>query len=153
MKTLFFVFLFLLSCGKQEKMDCKIKEIEIRYINWSIVRNTPIPVEAFWPKGKNPQISGINFILENDKDVIKNFEKMFDSINNIKEVQGFIDTRISCLIKYDQCPNDTLSFGRTNKMQYNSTIYKINKEYLELILPLLPLEQQKLIKSDLNIFD
>lgn len=147
------MFLFFLSFCKEEKIDCKIKEIEIRYINWSIVRNTPIPVKAFWPTGKNPQISGINFILEKDKNVIKNFEKMFDSISNKKEAQGFIDTRISCLIKYDQCPNDTISFGRTNKMQYNSTIYKINKKYLELILPLLPFEQQKMIKSEMNFFD
>ena len=147
MKAIFLLLLIIGSCSNEHK-SCIIKEVTIKYINWSIMRSTPIPVSAFW--SKNPQISDIRTLKIQEPDFIRNFNNLIDSASNLTESKGIIDTRISCLIRYDNCFTDTISFGRTHEMKINSESFNLDKQFLRLIASKLPTEQLEMLKDELD---
>lgn len=116
-------------------------EVTIKYINWSVTRSSAIPVSAFWADQDEPQISNIHIIKINDSEILKSFNNIADYVAELKESNGLMDTRISCLIRYENCSNDTLSFGLNNNLKFNSKDLVLDKRVLKLISPFLPEDQ------------
>jgi hypothetical protein len=149
MKLFAILLLFIIS-DSLDQQSCIIQHITVKYIDWSIVRSSPIPVSAFWSDNDNPKISNIRTLEIKNPELLKSFKNIIDSLVNLTESKGNIDTRISFLLRYENCPADTISIGRTNEVKFNSHSFELNKRILSHFSSIIPDEQLELINLGLK---
>ena len=130
------------------KYSKKIKKIEISSINWSIVTKSPIPVGALWKK-ERPEIDCDYLNIVEDKEFFSYINEKIALLSELDEKNNVIDARISMLVYYfDDNKIDTLSFGRTNMMKFNSFSYNIDVDLLKKISTYLSEVEKLAIESE-----
>lgn len=127
-----------------------IEEVQISSIDWSISRNTNIPVYGMWYSKDRKSF------MTTEKQYFKFNQSLFTKLNEIKiklqnntsyNLTNNIDTRISIIIKYKDCKKqDTLSYGWFI-IKLNEKEYPYDSTLLAPIVEYLPISQQKIIKN------